>query len=250
MSLHIYNPSDRYRQRKKNKFMSLMGRVGLIVLAAMFGYWIAGQGDVRKVANLKAQNELLQGERAQLQDALMELKSSERTAKMRYKQIQESAEGILNDPDLQDIVGLVRRQLDKGMSADRLKFAVRSAKPPSNCTDAKVQRFVVSTPNYNGEKSELVLADGAVKITGDGRSAAGDKNKPEAWFDPKKPVDLLFTVTPPAIDGVAQDVVAKKKRGTLPLYHTAVIGDRQYRFTVSEGAQSFAKVTFDSCDHP
>jgi len=204
MSLHIYNPSDRYRQRKKNKFVSLMGRVGLIVLAAMFGYWIAGQGDVRKVANLKAQNELLQGERAQLQDALMELKSSERTAKMRYKQIQESAEGILNDPDLQDIVGLVRRQLDKGMSADRLKFAVRSAKPPSNCTDAKVQQ----------------------------------------------PVDLLFTVTPPAIDGVAQDVVAKKKRGTLPLYHTAVIGDRQYRFTVSEGAQSFAKVTFDSCDYP
>lgn len=246
--MQIYNPSDRYRQRKKNQVLSLASRLVLFVFAAFVGYLIAGQGDVKRLANLQAQNELLQEERATLQAALMELKTSERTANMKFQQLQESARGILDDAALQEIVGLVRTQLDKGMSPERLKMAVRASKPPSNCSDAKVDRFVVSTPNYQGEANAFSVASGAIKISANGRSAKGSSGKNEAWFDPKKPIDIVFDVRPPAATG--QKDILQKKRKTLPFYHTVVVGKREYRFTISEGAQSFAKVTFDSCDYP
>ena len=40
------------------------------------------------------------------------------------------------------------------------------------------------------------------------------------------------------------------KAGIMPLHHSVVSGNREYRFTIEEGARSFAKVTFDSCDYP
>jgi|GEM_PF-475796 len=245
----IYDPSDRYRQRKKHKTMSLLGQVMVVVLSVLFGYWLGGQGEVGEVANWKARSQLLEQEREQLQDALTTLKSSEQTATMKYKQLQDSTQEILGNPALQEIVALARDQLEKGMDAERLAYIVRAGKPPANCTDATIDRFVVSTPNYDGEASALSIADGAILISGEGRAASGKGDggdEGEAWYDPKMPVRAKFNVKHPDAD-VHKET---QKRRALPLYHTIILGDRQYRFTLSEGAKSFVKVTYDSCDYP
>jgi hypothetical protein len=36
----------------------------------------------------------------------------------------------------------------------------------------------------------------------------------------------------------------------MPLQHSMVVQNREYRFTIDAGAKSFARITFDSCDYP
>ena len=44
--------------------------------------------------------------------------------------------------------------------------------------------------------------------------------------------------------------LVETKEGNLPIYHSLVVGDKEYRFSIEEGVQSFAKITFDHCDYP
>ena len=44
--------------------------------------------------------------------------------------------------------------------------------------------------------------------------------------------------------------VAETKKGILPLRHSIIVNNREYRFTVEEGSRSFAKVVYDSCAYP
>ena len=64
---------------------------------------------------------------------------------------------------------------------------------------------------------------------------------PAAWFDPAKPVSLVFST----IGGGTETI-----EGPLPVYHNVLIGSDQYRFAVSEGPPDFAIVTVERCDYP
>jgi hypothetical protein len=141
---------------------------------------------------------------------------------------------------MQDLTRLVKEQIDQGMAPERLSFVIKSARPPTDCTDPETKRFVVSTPSYTGPASSASVADGAVIIKAKGASASNKAGQPEAWFDPAQNVEVTFT----SVNG------NEVKKGMFPIRHSVVAGNREYRFTVEEGAKSFAKVTFDSCAYP
>ena len=59
--------------------------------------------------------------------------------------------------------------------------------------------------------------------------------------DPEKPINVTFT----QLGG--ETVTAE---GALPLHHSVVAGDDEFRFTALPGARGFLTVTADRCDYP
>ena len=84
------------------------------------------------------------------------------------------------------------------------------------------------------------VADDLVLVSGTGVSAKNTKGQPEAWYDPAQQVTVRFK----------NGEVAETKKGILPLRHSIIVNNREYRFTVEEGSRSFAKVVYDSCAYP
>lgn len=223
-------------QRMMNFFLSL----GVLFLAGFFGFWLGGQSAAEQIIKLKDENKSLSQQVAEMQGNLTELRAEAQTANTRFEQVKKEYSELIPEGPMQDLTALLREQLDKGMDPQRLSFFIRSARPPTGCTDPETKRFVVSTPAYNGPDSEVSVADAQVVITGSGVSARNQQGQPEAWFDPAQSVTIQFK-SPAGTD---------TKKGVLPIQHSLVAGGREYRFSVEEGSRSFAKVVFDSCAYP
>lgn len=239
----LSDPQDRYRQRATQRLVSVVCFIGMMVFSGITGFWIGGINSDRVEETLRRENEGLRQQIGDMQEVANQIRAEAQTANMRFDQLQKTYQEAVPEGPMQDLVTLIREQLAEGMDPKRLEFALRSARPPRNCTDPETKRFVISTPAYKGADSEISLADGAIKITATGTSAKNDKGNTEAWYDPTKAVNLVFTTSGGKVE---------KKSGVFPLEQTVVLEEqkKQYRFTVSEGARSFARVTFDSCDYP
>lgn len=183
----------------------------------------------------------MQAEYTEMEEILTQVRAEAQTANMRYAQLREEINEKLPDGPVQKLAALIREQLSSGINPERLAFVIKSARPPQDCTDAETKRFVIDTPAYQGPESVITIADGQIRIFGEGASARNDNGEPEAWFDPAKPVEIAFQ---------AGSQTQEKKKDTLPIQHSLILGPREYRFTVEEGSRSFAKVTFDSCAYP
>lgn len=236
-----YDPGRRYRRRAAERKKRLTTQIMLLLSCGLFGYWLGGEVVRSSEAAFKQEAMSLREEKEALQEQVTELRAQIQSTQIVYKQLEERYSTEVPTGELKELTELAREQLEDGISKDRLAFVIRSARPPRNCTEPKSKRFVVKTPVYNGPDSNVAFADGTVTITGEGEAAVSADGNPEAWFDPGKPVKLTFT----QIGG--QDMV---KNGLLPIHHSMVIGEREYRFTAAKGNRSFVTVTSDSCDYP
>lgn len=241
MLLNQYNPHSRYRERAAHRVANIVSFLLVIAMSVGVGIWMGRQFGAESVISLKKQNEKLSKETEELQTALTDLRAEAQTANTRYEQLRLEYDAAVPEGPMQDLLKLVKKQLDEGMEPGRLSFLIRSARPPSDCTEPDSKRFIVSTPNYKGEDSAVTIADGAVVIFGTGTSAKNKQGEPEAWYDPAQSVAINFKDSKGKLE---------TKKGTLPLRHSIVVKDREYRFTIEEGSRSFARVTFDSCAYP
>ncbi|PZQ47209.1 MAG: hypothetical protein DI551_03840 [Micavibrio aeruginosavorus] len=240
MTLSSYNPHNRYRERAQQRIANAVTMIIVIGLSASVGFWLGKQYGVERSISLGEQVSALTKERNLLQGNVTELRAEAQTANTRYEQIKAEYNAVMPEGPMQDLTKLVREQLEQGMAPERLSFVIKSARPPTDCTDPETKRFVVSTPTYTGPDSSASVADGAVIIKAKGASASNKDGKAEAWFDPAQSVEVTF------VSASGNEV----KRGTFPIRHSIVAGGREYRFTIEEGAKSFAKVVFDSCAYP
>ena len=240
MPINSYNPNARYRERAMHRMTNAISMVLVIALSACVGFWMGKQYGVEQNISVVDQVESLTKERNVLQTSVTELRAEAQTANTRYEQIKAEYNAILPEGPMQDLTSLVRQQIDQGMAPERLAFVIKSARPPTGCTDPETKRFVVSTPSYSGPDSSASVADGGIIIKAKGTSASNKDGKAEAWYDPAQNVEISF-VTPEGVE---------VKKGTFPIRHSVVHAGREYRFTIEEGAKSFAKVVFDSCAYP
>ncbi len=241
MGISNYDPYARYRNRASQRFMRFLSFVAIAVVFSATGFVIGRQTAMENAVATKSQLESMTQQRNALQDGMTKLRAESQTASLRFQQLQDQLNKEIPDGPMRELVNLVRKQIADGIDPLRLGYLIRSARPPANCTDPETKRFVVTTPAYKGQDSNISLADGGVVITGSGVSARNPKGEPEAWFDPAQPVTLEF-----APRGADKQV----KKGVLPLSHSVVLGDREYRLTFSEGSRSFIKATYDSCSYP
>lgn len=240
MSLSTYDPHTRYRKRFIHQVMSFIFVAAVIFASGTLGFWIGSQRAAQHVGSLEDQLQEMRAAQDKAESALTQMRTEAQTAVMRYEQLQSAVEEKIPEGPMEELVALVRTQLDEGTDPERLAFVIRAARAPQNCTEPETRRFVISTPAYKGPESQIEIGGGKIVIRGSGVSARNEQGAPEAWYDPSKTVSVAFTSAG----------VSESKEGIMPLHHSLVAGDREYRFTVEEGARSFAKVTFDSCDYP
>lgn len=242
MTIGRYNPRSRYRERHAKRMNAILMTVAVTVCFGGLGFWMGRQHAVFQIESLKKDAESAQADAKRLQDELIKVRAESQTASSRLDQLQAQFDQELPaEGPTRALVQLVKKQLDEGMSPERLAFVIRSARPPRNCTDPSTKRFMVKTPAYSGPDSAAVIGEGAVNVSGIGASSRNKDGQLEAWFDPTQPVTVSFKT-------VAGET--EKKNGTLPLQHSLIAAGREYRFTLSEGEKSFIKVTYDSCDYP
>ena len=241
-TLGRYNPRTRYQKRQSKRTNAIM--LSLIVGVALigFGFWLGRQHVVFQIESLRRDAESAQGDAKRMQDELVKVRAESQTANSRLEQLQNQFDAELPaEGPTRELVQMVRKQLEDGMSAERLAFVIRSARPPRNCTDPSTKRFMVKTPAYSGPDSAASIGEGAVNVTAIGASSRNKAGQLEAWFDPTQPVTITFK---------SSDGNTEAKSGTLPIQQSMIAAGREYRFTLSEGEKSFIKVTFDSCDYP
>jgi len=239
MALNQYNPHMRYKERTAQRVAGTLRLLAFVIVSIIIGFWMGKQFAAEQLITLKESLEVAEVQRESLEAQMTDLSAAAQTANARYEQLQEEVQSVIPKGPMQDLVTLVREQLEKGTDPERLAFVVRSARPPTGCVEPETKRFIVSTPANTGPKSTVQIAD-VINVTGDGISARSEGGAPEAWYDPAKPVKISFDY----------GGKVETKRGTLPLRHSMVVEDKEYRFSIETGARSFAKVIFDSCDYP
>jgi len=241
MSLSSYNPNDRYRQRAAKRFSNFM--MGLFILGTVFaaGFWVNTVYEEQATYILQEEKAALREQVEELQNEATELRAEAQTANVRLEQLRVSYDELLDHGALKNLIELLKQQLDKGVAKERLTSVILSARPPQNCSTPESKRFVVKTPVYKGPVSQSSISGGDVRVFGEGVSAQNQQGQREAWYDPAQAVEISFK---------ARDGDAIVKSGVLPIYHSVVVDDKEYRITVSNGAKSFANVTFDHCDYP
>ncbi|MDH5723373.1 MAG: hypothetical protein OEY94_08650 [Alphaproteobacteria bacterium] len=241
MSVYSYDPGHRYRKRAAKRMMSMIMFILVFFTIFAAGYWFGGLASQRDIIVLKQEKDAAEKQYMQTQSEMTKMRSDVQTANMRLEQMQKNYKEVLGDGTMQELVEMVKRQLDEGIDSDRLRSVILSARPPQNCSKPESRRFIISTPVYNGPESNVTVKSGDITISGSGESVINSKDQSEAWYDPGKKVLIKFATN---------DGREEIKEGVLPLHHSVVIGSKEYRFTIAKGAQSFVKVTYDNCDYP
>lgn len=242
MSISFYDPNDRYRKRAARRMSGIVMTCSVMGAAIALGYWLGGVRSQQNLYILQEEKKALTEERNRIQDEMTALRADSQTAKVRFEQLKASYEELIaDDSPMKNLVNILRKQIDEGIDPERMETVLLSARPPQNCSDAESKRFVVITPVYSGPGSSVSVGNGTVIVSAEGEAAQGPNGKKEAWFDPGQAVTVTFD---------ARDQEPVVKTGVLPLYHSIISKGKEYRFTVSVGTKSFAKVTYDFCDYP
>lgn len=240
MGFKSYNPNERYKARAANRFASLLAYLAVILVSCLLGFWLGKQFAAEELIMVSSKIKTLEQTVSEQSEKITELGAVAETSTIQYKQLQERVSDEKPEGEALALLNLIQRQLDKGMDAKRVQYLIKSGRPPTDCKEPKIKRFVAATPLYKGPKSVMSIEDGLVTINGQGVSAKNKEGKEEVWYDPTRGVDISFFFEGKTV----------KRKGVMPLYKTIITGDREYRFTVEPGAQSFIKVTYDSCAYP
>ncbi len=215
----------------------------LFLFLGVTSYWTGSKLAVSEVSRLQQEvDELarvvadLDDRNTQLQAQAAEAGESEARWRARY-------EAEVPTGNNKELLALIERQIEKGADPDRVAFLVNTAADERSCDgNTQTKRFLVRTPLYTGANDAVTFARNTITVTAQGESASNAEGKPEAWFDPAKTVTLRFFEPGGA---------SSKASGALPLHHSVVRGDGEYRFSIVAGEKrGFIGVTIERCAFP
>ena len=241
MNLMMYESGGRHRKRQAAARRRMVLGVILIIALGAVCYWRGREQAISEGLAYKEEYTKLQKEREQVDQTITQLRSDVQTAQVQLQKLEAQYKQDVPQGEFKTLTDLVKKQLDGGIKAERLSFVIDSARPPRNCSEPQVKRFVMKTPVYNGPQGAVSFGNGVITVAGEGAASVTAAGKAEAWYDPGKSVKITFTEI-----GGKQTV----KEGLLPIQYSTVIGNKEYRFTVAAGERSFISVTSDSCDYP
>jgi hypothetical protein len=230
-----------FRRRRAEQRRKVFMIAAAIAALSAVSYWWGGENVRSSEVAYKQQAMRLTEEREGLEKTIVDLRSDVEATQLRYQQLEERFKNEIPEGELKKLTDILRKQLQSGIKPERLAFLLEAARPPKNCTEPQMKRFVVKTPAYSGPHGSVSFGNGAVIVSAEGQSAIGAGGSFEAWYDPGKEVKVIFS----QIGG--KQVV---KEGLLPVQHSVIVGSREYRFTVAAGERSFIAVTSDNCDYP
>lgn len=144
--------------------------------------------------------------------------------------------------EARELLPVLQARLEAGVEPQRLRWVLSQTGTRRDCeARSEVRRVPVQTPTARGARAATALAGGTLGVLLDGNSAKSEKGDPEPWFDPARPVTLRITM---------RNGKAIESEGVLPLQHSIVEGDREYRLSVVAGPRGSAHVSLERCRFP
>lgn len=204
--------------------------------AAFYAYEVGQRLALEEVAGLRQEIDRLAAAETAHKADVTKLETELGETRHRAEESEARLEQLALSDEMQTLLRLIRAKLASGLDAKRLAFVIQQAERPRRCGEATTKRFMVKTAKFAGASTWVRFAD-LITITGEG---IGGGNGAEQWFDPEKPVTMKFTA-----QGGKEMVV----EGKLPLQHSMVVKNGEFRFTVVPGARGFVEVTGDRCEY-
>ena len=244
MTFGLYR--DRVSERRRRHLVKTLAKwsagLAIVGIAGFYAYQIGSnlaQKDVRDLeatlAKLSKTVVGLKRENARLRTQAMKVRARERKLTERFRR-------EMPPENTKALIAKLKERLDAGVGEDRLAFVIGAAEKLRSCEDAPVtKRFIVKTPIYEGANDSVSFAENTITVTAEGVSEKTSEGRPEAWFDPARPVTARFA----QIGGKVSEVT-----GLLPLHHSMVIDSTEHKFSVIKGARGFVKITGDRCRYP
>ncbi|MCR9073132.1 MAG: hypothetical protein NXI18_15575 [Alphaproteobacteria bacterium] len=239
--MSLYDSERRYRRRVWGGVIRFVIFVGVVVAAAMTAYEF-GAEDIQGERRLY-QAQLAEFERARgaAEQEAADLRVEVEKARLAVREWERRYETDVPTGTRLELLDLVTERLAAGVDPERLAFLIKAAEDKRECEEIETKRFLVRTPLYDGANTAVTFANDAVAVTGSGESETTDAGLPQAWYDPQKPVRLVFT----RIDG-QQTLIS----GILPLQQSVVHDGVEHHFMVKPGARGFAQVAAERCAYP
>ena len=242
MTFGIHDTKSRRRRGMRWSVLKVLLILLFMLGLGLFAYEGSSMLARRSVVVLEKQVAELDGTVAALDRENADLKTALAAAEDRAAEWQGRHEQEVPTGRGKELFDLVKERLAAGIETDRLAFLIGAAENRKTC-DAPVQtkRFFAQTALYKGANDSVSFAQDRITITAKGDSAVNAAGDREGWFDPAKAVTVRFT----QLGGETSE-----KTGDLPLHHSIVIGDSEYRFTVLAGDRGIIKITGTQCPFP
>lgn len=239
--MSLYDSERRYRRRVWGGVIRFVIFVGVVVAAAMTAYEFGAE-------DIQGERRLYQAQLAEFEQAwgtaeqeAADLRVEVEKARLAVREWERRYETDVPTGTRLELLDLVTERLAAGVDPERLAFLIKAAEDKRECEEIETKRFLVRTPLYDGANTAVTFANDAVAVTGSGESETTDAGLPQAWYDPQKPVRLVFT----RIDG-QQTLIS----GILPLQQSVVHDGVEHHFMVKPGARGFAQVAAERCAYP
>jgi hypothetical protein len=242
MALGSDDYGARYRRRRARNTVRTVIYICLLIITGMLSYDAGMDAAEQPVVELRREIDRVETEKRDLMRTMGDLSIEVEKARSQTRLLEAQYKREIPDTLTRQLVGALREKLSEGVTAERLAFVMRETNNKRACDDKPAtKRFMVSTPLYKGPAGAVTFFDNAVTVTGTGDSARDSTGNPEAWFDPAKPIAVEF-VHVEGGDG--------KATGALPLHHSLVVNDTEYRFSITQGPQGFVYIAGDRCKFP
>ncbi|CAK0773370.1 MSHA biogenesis protein MshI [Azospirillaceae bacterium] len=241
MTLGRYDANRRYQQRVWGGAVKMVFFLVLLLVDGLFSYQMGVEQFKKRDANMKADVTRLSLQKGELELLAKQLKDAALTAEARAEAVEKRLAREVPTGDLARLVQLANERLTTGVSVERLAFVISAVQNRRNCQASETKRFVPSTPIYKSPNRSISFANGAITLTGEGQSARDNAGNAEGWYDPSQPVTIRI------IPLGGKEVVLT---GNLPLHHSVVVDNTEYRFVIITGARSFIEATADRCPFP
>ena len=141
-----------------------------------------------------------------------------------------------------ELLDLLQQRLKDGMPAARLEFLLREARVERKCDPpSETKRLLVHTSVTPTPAATAGFAKNQITVSVEGAPQRKPDGRTDPIFDPQQPVTLHLL-------RIGRDVA--KAEGRLPLSHSLVLGDREFRFTVKAADKGQAELIAQVCDFP
>ena len=243
MSLGLHEGRSRRRRQLWWSVAKWAIAIALVLSAGVYSYYAGGDLAAREVVRLEAEIETLNAEIAAFPEERAELQNQIRTAVTRAKEWESQYNRDVPTGEMRAFLKLVEEKIASGeASKERLAFLIKSAAEPDNCVaEPQTKRFIVRTKRQESANDAVSFDSNRLTVTAIGESAVNENGHAEGWFDPAKPLKVTIT----RIGGKSVETT-----GLLPVHHTMIAGDKEYRLTLQAGPRGFVKVTGAICAFP
>ena len=241
MSLGLREGRARRRRQFWWSLAKWIGALALIFAAGSYAYYAGSNLAQREVAQQQEEIAVLEGQLEALTLEKEKILLQTKAIARRAKEWEERYEAEIPDGTVRDLLTTLRAKLDGGLNPARLAFLLEAAQEPHDCeAEPASKRFIVKI-DQRGTGNDSVSFHKAVVVTALGEPARDADGNQQGWFDPDKPLKVSFR----HLSGETTDI-----SGPLPLHHSLIVENKEYRFSIVPGERGFVTVTGQRCSYP